>query len=160
MTGITDLVRLLAKINGRSTKSLLPILQGIVHQEHYLSDYALTEVARELDLSAAQVYGTATFYAFLDTQPRGQYVIRVCKTITCEMNGKNQIIKTIEDTLKIKMGETTTNRLFSLLHTNCLGWCHKGPAMLINDSIYCELTPEKVVEILNEYSQRNTNIRI
>jgi NADH:ubiquinone oxidoreductase subunit E len=156
MTAITDLVRQLAHIHGRSTKSLLPILQGIVRQEHYLSDYALTEVARELDLSAAQVYGIATFYTFLDTHPRGQYVIRVCKTITCEMNGKNQIIKAIEDTLKIKMGETTPNKMFSLLHTNCLGWCHKGPAMLINDSIYCELTPEKVIEILNSYSQKQT----
>jgi NADH-quinone oxidoreductase subunit E len=160
MTDITDLIRQLVDVHGRSHKSLLPILQGIVHQEHYLSDYALTEVARELDLSAAQVYGTATFYSFLDTQPKGKYVIRVCKTITCEMNGKNQIIKTIEDTLKIKLGETTPNRLFSLLQTNCLGWCHKGPAILINDSVYYELTPEKVVDILSEYIHNQPNQRL
>jgi NADH:ubiquinone oxidoreductase subunit E len=53
--------------------------------------------------------------------------------------------------LKIKIGETTQNRKFSLLETNCLGWCHKGPAMLVNDEAYTELTPEKVREIINEY---------
>jgi NADH:ubiquinone oxidoreductase subunit E len=157
MTGITDLIKQLVDVHGRSRKSLLPILQGIVHQEHFLSDYALTEVARELDLSAAQVYGTATFYSFLDTQPRGKYVIRVCKTITCEMNGKNQVIKAIEDTLKIKLGETTPNNLFSLLQTNCLGLCHKGPTMLINDTPYDELSAEKVVDILTDIMKKQPN---
>jgi NADH-quinone oxidoreductase subunit E len=160
MTEKTDLIQQLVDVHGRSHNSLLPILQGIVHHENYLSDYALTEVARELDLSAAQVYGTATFYSFLDTSPRGKYVIRVCKTITCEMNGKNQIIKAIEDTLKIKLGETTPNKMFSLLQTNCLGWCHKGPAMLINDFVYTELNPEKVVNILSEFIHKIPNSRI
>jgi NADH-quinone oxidoreductase subunit E len=111
----------------------------------------LTEIARELDMSAAQVYGTATFYTFLDTEPRGKYVIRVCKTITCDMKGKNQLIHAIENTLKIKVGETSQNRKFTLLETNCLGWCHKGPAMLINDESYTELTPEKAIEIITDY---------
>lgn len=155
MAELTVLIKQLVDIHGKERKSLLPILQGIVRQENYLSDYALTEVARELDLSAAQVFGTATFYSFLDTKPLGKYVIRVCKTITCEMNGKNQIVKTIEDMLKIKVGETTPNRMFSLLQTNCLGWCHKGPAMLINDTVYNELTPEKVVEILSGFMRNS-----
>ena len=154
MQEISLLIKRLADEQGRERKNLLPILQGIVKQENYLSDYALTEVARELDISAAQVYGTTTFYSFLDTQPRGKYIIRLCKTITCEMNGKNQILKAVQDTLKIKLGETTPNKMFTLLQTNCLGWCHKGPAMLINNVAYTELTPEKVIEILTEYSKK------
>jgi NADH:ubiquinone oxidoreductase 24 kD subunit len=154
MSDIQGLVRKLADEHGRTRESLLPILQGIVREENYLSDVTLTEVARELDVSAAQIYGTASFYSFLDTQPRGQYVIRICKTITCEMHGKNQIVKVIEETLKIKVGETTPNKKFTLLHTNCLGWCHKGPAMLINNRSYTELTPEKVIEILSEYAKK------
>jgi NADH:ubiquinone oxidoreductase subunit E len=158
MADTATLIKQLVDLHGRERKNLLPILQGIVNQEHYLSEYAITEVARELDLSAAQVYGTTTFYSFLDTQPLGKYVIRVCKTITCEMNGKNQIIKAIEDTLKIKVGETTSNKMFSLLQTNCLGWCHKGPAMLVNDTAYNELTPEKVVEILSDYMKKQPTL--
>lgn len=151
MSEVHELVKNLADKYGRKRENLLPILQGVVEKERFLSDVALTEIARELDMSAAQVYGTATFYTFLDTELRGKYVIRVCKTITCDMKGKNQLIHAIENTLKIKVGETSQNRKFTLLETNCLGWCHKGPAMLINDESYTELTPEKAIEIITDY---------
>ncbi len=153
MPEVQELVKSLADKYGRKRENLLHILQGIVEQERYLSDVALTEVARELDLSAAQVYGTATFYTFLDTEPRGKYVIRVCRTITCDMKGKNQIIQAIEDSLKIKLGETSQNRKFTLLETNCMGWCHEGPAMLINDQAYTNLTVDKVIEIITDYAK-------
>jgi NADH-quinone oxidoreductase subunit E len=151
MVEVKDLVKELAEKHGREHESLIPILQGVVQENKYLTDEAMTEIARELDMSAAQVYGTATFYTFLDVEPRGQYVIRVCRTITCDMKGKREIVQAIEDTLKIKVGETTSNKKFTLLETNCLGWCHKGPAMLINDEVYTELTPDSAREILEEY---------
>ena len=151
MPEVQELVKGLADKYGRKRENLLHILQGIVEQERYLSDVALTEVARELDMSAAQVYGTATFYTFLDTEPRGKYVIRICRTITCDMKGKNQIIQAIEDALKIKLGETTQNRKFTLLETNCMGWCHEGPAMLINDQAYTNMTVDKAIEIITDY---------
>jgi len=154
MPEIKELVKSLADKYGRSRESLIPILQGVVADQRFVSDEAMTETARELDMAAAQVYGTATFYSFLDTVPRGKYVIRVCRTITCAMKGKNLILQELEDLLKIKVGETTQNRKFSLLETNCLGWCHKGPAMLVNDEVYTELTPEKVREIMNEYIKK------
>ncbi len=154
MPEVHELVKNLADKYGRKRENLLHILQGIVEQERYLSDVALTEVARELDLSAAQVYGTATFYSFLDTEPRGKYVIRICRTITCDMKGKNQIIQAIEDSLKIKLGETTQNKKFTLLETNCMGWCHEGPAMLINDQAYTNLTVEKAIEIIEDYGSK------
>ena len=151
MPEIKELVKDLADKHGRTRESLLPILQGIISEERYISDAAMTEVARELDMSAALVYGTATFYSFLDTKPRGKYVIRVCRTITCDMKGKKQIVKTLEDLLKIKVGETTKDNKFTLLETNCLGWCHKGPAMLINDTAFTELDEDKVSEIIGDY---------
>lgn len=151
MAEIQELVKTLAEKHGRKRESLLPILQGIIEKEHYVSDYAMSEIARELDISAAQVYGTATFYSFIDTEPRGKYIIRVCKTITCDMHGKRQIVQTLEDMLKVKVGETTANKKFTLLETNCLGWCHKGPVMLVNDEPYTELTPEKTREIIGDY---------
>lgn len=154
MTETDELVKRLADKHGRARESLIPILQGVVQEQRYISGEAMTEIARELDISAAKVYGTATFYSFLDTQPRGKYVIRVCRTISCAMKGKNLIIQELEDMLKVKVGETTQNRKFSLLETNCLGWCHKGPAMLVNDEAYTELTPEKVRDIINEYMKK------
>ncbi|HZX62398.1 MAG TPA: NAD(P)H-dependent oxidoreductase subunit E, partial [Bacteroidales bacterium] len=99
----------------------MPILQGVVEQNNFISDLDMTEIAKELDLSAAQVFGTATFYSFLDTIPRGRFVIRVCKTIICDMHGKKMILQTLENLLKIKVGETTQDKKFTLLETNCLG---------------------------------------
>jgi len=81
----------------------------------------------------------------------GKFIIRICKTISCSMKESNQVLLTIEDMLKIKVGETTPDGNFSLLQTNCLGFCHQAPAMLINDDVYTELTPVKVREILSMY---------
>lgn len=149
-----NLVRELTDKHGRTRQSLIPILQDIVARHNYLTDEAMVEVARELDISAAEVYGTASFYTFLDTKFRGKYVIRICKTITCSMKGKGEIIQTIEDMLKIRVGETTTDKMFSLIETNCIGWCHKAPAILINEMPYTDLTPERIVEIIKGYMHK------
>ena len=149
-----ELVKELANKHGRYRESLLPILQDLVVHKRFLSKQDMVDVARELDISAADVFGTATFYSFLDTEPRGRYIIRICKTISCTMKGKNEILSTIEEILKLNLGETTPDRKFSLLETNCIGWCHKAPAMLINDTPYTELTPAKVTEILREYIKK------
>jgi NADH:ubiquinone oxidoreductase subunit E len=154
MYQVGNLVKELSDKHGRARESLMPILQEIVQKYNYLTDEAMVEVARELDISAAEVYGTASFYTFLDTAVRGKYVIRVCKTITCSMKGKSDIIQTLEDILKIRVGETTADRQFSLVETNCIGWCHKAPAILINEMPYTELTPEKVTEIIKDYMQK------
>ena len=154
MYHLGNLVKELSDKHGRARESLMPVLQGIVERHNYLTDEAMVEVAKELEISAAEVYGTASFYTFLDTQVRGKYVIRVCKTITCSMKGKSEIIQILEDMLKIKVGETTSDKQFSLIETNCIGWCHKAPAMLINEIPYTELTAEKVVEIIKGYMQK------
>jgi NADH:ubiquinone oxidoreductase subunit E len=156
MTPLQQMVQEIAQVHGDSQESLLPILQEIMTREHVITEEAMVEVARLLNISAAHVYGTATFYSFLSTKPQGKYIIRVCKTITCSMRGKNQIIKEIEDLLKIKSGETTPDRLFTLLETNCLGQCHQSPALLINDVPYTALTPERVRDIILRYRTGET----
>lgn len=154
MDPVQSLVKDLAEKYGRTRESLLPVMQGVIQQEKYLSEHSMVEIAREMDIPASDVYGTATFYSFLETKPAGRFIIRVCKTITCSMKGKNQILFAIQDMLKIKVGETTPDKQFTLLETNCLGWCHKAPAMLINDEVYTELTPEKIREILTSYIKK------
>ncbi len=151
MSPIQLLIKELADQYGRNRESLLPIMQGVVEQEKYLSEYSMVEIAREMDIPAAEVYGTATFYSFMEVQKMGRFIIRICKTITCAMKGKNQVLYAIQDMLKIQVGETTPDGRFSLLQTNCLGLCHKAPAMLINHNVYTDLTPEKVREIISEY---------
>ncbi len=145
------LIKGLSSKYGKERKNLIPILQGIIAEENVLTKEAMREVATELDISAAEVYGTASFYSFLDTNAHGKYKIRVCKSIICDMKGKRELIKTMENILKIKVGETTVGKRFSLLETNCLGLCADGPAMLINEDYFTKLTPLKVHKILGEY---------
>ncbi|MGM0612591.1 MAG: NAD(P)H-dependent oxidoreductase subunit E [Bacteroidota bacterium] len=155
MSNTQQMVKELVDKHGRERTNLMAILQGVVDQQNHLDDQAIIEIAREMDLSAAQVYGTASFYTFLDIKPRGEYVIRLCRTITCDMKGKREILHTLENLLKVNIGETTPDNKFTLLETNCLGWCHKGPAMLINNKAYTELTPEKVKEIITEIKHKS-----
>lgn len=151
MSSTQTLVKELVQQHGKSRNSLMPVLQGVVAKERYLSEEAMLLIAEEMEVAAADVYGTASFYTFLDTVPTGKNVIRVCKTISCQMKGKDEIINALENALKIKLGETTSDKNFTLLSANCLGWCHKGPAMLINDDVYTELTPSKAIEIIQKY---------
>ena len=95
MAANNNLIKELVRKYGRDRPGLMPILQGVVEHNNYISDLDMTEIAKELDLSAAQVFGTATFYSFLDTIPRGRFVIPVCKTITCDMHGKKMIVQTL-----------------------------------------------------------------
>jgi NADH-quinone oxidoreductase subunit E len=148
MSNIETLVKNLVEKHGKSRNSLMPVLQGIVKEENFLTEEAMVIVAKELDVSAADVYGTASFYTFLDTVPRGKNIIRICKTISCHMKGKDEIIESLENSLKIKVGETTHDKKFTLLTANCLGWCHKGPVMLVNDEVFPEITAQKAVEII------------
>lgn len=154
MTNIETFIHELAENHGKTRNALMPVLQAVVNREKYLSEDAMIAIARELNLSAADVYGTASFYTFLDTKPRGKNIIRVCKTISCHMQNKDAIIKAIEDQLQIKVGETTHDNRFTLLTANCLGWCHKGPVMLVNDEVYPAVTTEKAIEIIDEYMRK------
>jgi NADH:ubiquinone oxidoreductase subunit E len=154
MTTTEVLIHELVEKHGKNRNALMPVLQGVVAQEKFLSEEAMVAVARELDLSAADVYGTASFYTFLDTKPRGKNIIRVCKTISCHMQGKDAIIKAIEGHLMVKIGETSPDKKFTLLTANCLGLCHKGPVMLINDEVFPSVTPEKAIEIIEEFAKK------
>ena len=151
MSNNEEFINQLANKYGRKRENLLPILQEIIDQYYYLSEESMLCVAKELNISTADVYGTASFYSFIDTNVQGKHIIRVCKTIICEMKHKEDIVDTITELIGIKPGETSRDGKFSLHYTNCLGACHKGPAMLINDEPYTELTPEKVKNILLSY---------
>jgi NADH-quinone oxidoreductase subunit E len=155
MIQMKTLIQEIVKKHGNSRESLLPVLQEIVKKNSYITDEDIVEIANALDMSAAEIYGTASFYSFLDTEKRGKYVIRVCKSIIAVMKGKEQIVNTIQDILNIKLGETTHDNMFTLLETNDIGWSDREPSMLINDKVYTDLTPEKTNEIIQSYISQN-----
>ena len=139
------------KIKGRSKEELLEVLKEVQNRLGYLSGDSLAEIAESLGLSLSEVYGVATFYSFLSTKPQGRNVIRICKSVPCFLEDSDIIIESIEKALGIKAGETTPDGRFSLELTNCIGACDKAPAMMVNDDIHGDLTPGKILQILEEY---------
>lgn len=147
---LTDEIEELIKRFGSGREALLPILQNIQKKFGYISDFAMQEISRHLDIHPVEVYGVTTFYSFLSTEPKGKYIIRLCKTISCDLLGKETIARTFEKELNIKFGETSKDKKFTLEYCNCIGMCDQGPAVLINEQVYTRLTPSKVVEILEK----------
>ncbi len=140
----------------RSRTVLIPLLQKIQEKYNYISEYSMQVVADLLNISAAEVFGVVTFYSFLYDKPRGRSVIRLCRTISCDLKDKDEVAQQLENSVGVKFGETTSDGEFTLEWTNCIGLCDRGPAMMINDKIYTQVRPENVHQILDEYkhSQR------
>lgn len=140
----------LADRHGRARSSLIPILQEVQGKYSEVSEFAMQVIADELDIHPAEVNSVVSFYAFLDTVPKGRFVIRMCRTISCQMAGAHNVARQLENDLGIEFGETTSDGRFTLEWANCLGMCDQGPAMLVNDKVYTNLTAEKVHGILEE----------
>lgn len=134
---------------GKDRCYLIPILQDIHRKYSVVSEFAMQVVADELDIHPVEVFSVVSFYSFLSHDTHGKFVIRLCRTISCDMAGKDQIANQLVSDLGVDFGETTADGKFTLEWTNCLGACDQGPAMLVNETLYAGLTPEKVHEILD-----------
>ncbi|HXK56584.1 MAG TPA: NADH-quinone oxidoreductase subunit NuoE [Gammaproteobacteria bacterium] len=143
-------VKALAEKLGRNRSSLIPILQEVQKKHCEITDFAMQVVADELDIHPVEVYSVVSFYSFLDTKPKGRFIIRLCRTITCDMAGKERVARQLENDLGITFGETTSDGKFTLEWANCIGMCDQGPALLVNDKVFTRVTPEKVHEILEQ----------
>ncbi|MEJ2427711.1 MAG: NADH-quinone oxidoreductase subunit NuoE [Deltaproteobacteria bacterium] len=119
-------------------------------QDHYgyLSDKAGEEVAGLLNMSPLEVEELATFYTFIYREPVGKYVIHVCDSVICWMEGHESLLDHLSRKLGIKPGETTPDGMFSLLPVCCIGYCDRAPAIMINKEVYGPLTFEKLDNIL------------
>jgi len=115
------------------------------------SEEVAAVIAREMEIPQTQVYSFITFYAMLSVKPRGKYIIRMCKSAPCHVKGAREIVRTLEDMLQIKMGETTEDKRFTMEYCPCLGICEISPAIMINDRTYGNLTTESVRTIIKQY---------
>lgn len=147
---LTEEIEALVEQYGKDRSALMPILQAIQKRHKYISDFAQQEIARLLDIHPVEVFSVISFYSFLHCVPQGNNIVRLCRTIVCDISGKDEVEKAIKRELKINIGETTKDKKITLEYTNCLGMCDQGPAMMVNDKIFTKLTPEKAVKILKD----------
>jgi NADH:ubiquinone oxidoreductase subunit E len=152
--GLKDTITGIVNSHGRERDNLLPILIDINNKYGYISTEAMVEVSNLTDIPIGEIHGVVSFYSFLSIEKRGKFIIRLCRTISCDMADKDKIVRVLEKEIGIKFGETSKDGLFTLEFTNCIGMCDNPPAMLVNDEVYGGLTPEKVVEIIDSYRNR------
>ena len=137
--------------------ALLPLLNLTQREEGYVSEAAMKEIAKILDLTPPQVYETATFYTMLNLKPIGKFHIQICKSIMCGLVGSDDLIQWLQNRLGIRVGQTTGDRLFTLSAVECLGSCGTAPMMQINDDYYEQLTAEKVGRVLEDLRREGTS---
>lgn len=145
----TDITSIIQNI-GSTEDKLIEILIAVQAQakEHYINEEQLNTISKILDIPLSKAYGVASFYSMLSTKKKGKYVIEICNSGPCYVKNSSHILKTLEELLNIKVGETTPDGLYSIEYTSCFGACNIAPAIRINGEIYGSLTSEKVAKII------------
>ena len=128
----------------KDRRHLIPILQMIQREIAFLPTEALHIVATHLDISAAEVYGVATFYNQFRFTPPGKYPFKICLGTACHVKGGEIILENVERKLDIKEGETTPDREFSVERVACVGCCALAPVAMIGETIHGNMAPSKV----------------
>jgi NADH:ubiquinone oxidoreductase subunit F (NADH-binding)/NADH:ubiquinone oxidoreductase subunit E len=129
-------------------------VQGICG--NWLPMEALKLVSEGMDIPYAYLYGVMSFYTMFSPTPRGKYIIRMCESPPCHILGADNLLEVLKHELGIKGGETTSDGLFTLEHTACLGVCEVSPAMQINEVVFGRLTPERIKNIISDYRAGKT----
>jgi len=136
---------------GYDKSKLVPILQAVQEEYRYLPEEVMTFVATALDLSPAQVYGVATFYHHFALEPKGKYVVRICDGTACHVKGSMALHDALVAQLALPKGKTTTpDMLFTLETVSCLGACGLAPAVVINEEIHGQVSPDLACSLIEK----------
>jgi len=130
---------------------LIGVLHKVQEAFGYLGEEQLDAVAQLLQVPAAKVAGVASFYHFFRLTPRGKFVIHVCMGTACYVKGAERVAQRFMEELGISWGETSTDRVFTLEGSRCLGTCGLAPVVMIGDDVHGNVTPDQVPIILDTY---------
>ena len=136
--------------------ALVPTLLYAQDEVGYLSDEAISELARRLDLTELEVRNVISYYSMLTTKPRGKYNVQVCTNIACMLRGGEEVLEHCKKTLGIGHKGTTQDGLFSVEEVECIGACSWAPAAQVNYDFHENLTIEKMDKVLDEYKKKGT----
>lgn len=132
-------------------EDLVLLLHEVQALKNYLPCEAVNKVASIVNVPASQVYGVATFYSMLSIKPRGRHIIRICESAPCHVVGAREVLDTLLNYLGVEIGGTTTDERFTVEKTSCLGVCAAAPVVMIDDTVYGNLDPNSLLEILTRY---------
>jgi NADH-quinone oxidoreductase subunit E len=144
--------RIVAKYPNKRSAAL-PLLFLVQSVEGYVSEEGMREVADLLGLTPAEILGTGSFYTMLKKRPQGEYLISVCRNISCSHLGARKVFSALEDRLGIDTGAMTDDGRFSLEAAECLATCDGAPALQVNYEDFYKVSPEGAVEIVDKLAR-------
>jgi [NiFe] hydrogenase diaphorase moiety large subunit len=147
-------IELLVGKFGHERKAMMKILQSVQKRYGHISKESMQIIADCLDIQPVELYSFVSFYDFLYHRKKGRVVIRLCRTISCDMQGKDAVARQLCNEIGIQFGETTSDGQITLEWGSCMGMCDQGPTMLINHRLYSRVSPENLSSILEPYLHR------
>ncbi len=124
----------------------------------FLSRDTMDFVSAEMNIPTAHIWGVATFYHYFNLEKQGMYNVAICMGTACYVKGAADILKTLKKELKVEVGGTTEDNLFTLSEARCVGACGLAPVVMIDDEIYGDLTPESIVELIKMYRKKEKKV--
>jgi len=136
--------------------ALIPVLQATQSLFGYIPQEAILKISELLNEPLSKVYGVITFYSFFSLKPRGKYLIRVCMGTACYVQGANEILTALQQQLKVQIGESTKDKLFTLDVGRCFGACGLAPVIMVNDDVHQFVKSAEVSKIIKNYTKLGT----
>ncbi|MBN2649865.1 MAG: NADH-quinone oxidoreductase subunit NuoE [Prolixibacteraceae bacterium] len=149
----TTTIKEVCKSFDNNEHELINVLHQVQNKLGYLPAEVQELIAKELNMSAAKVYGVVTFYSYFTMLPKGEHPISVCMGTACYVRGAEQVLDELKRNLKIEVGETTADGKFSLNALRCVGACGLAPVVLVGDKVHGRVAPSDVKNILAEYKE-------
>ncbi len=138
----------------RKRSAVLPALYLAQYQQGYITANAIRYVAGLLEITRADVEDVVSYYTMFYTRPVGTFVINVCRTLSCALNGAERVTEELRGKLGIDPGETDASGTFTLVEVECLGACDRAPAVMVNDSWHECLRPEDASKLVDDLRAR------
>ncbi len=139
---------------GNKPGEAINVLHKVQGEFGYLPAEVQEVIAKELNVSVAQIYGIVTFYSFFTMLPKGEFPISICTGTACYVRGAEKVLDEFKRELKIAVGQTTEDGKFSINCLRCVGACGLAPVVLVGEKVYGRVTPDGVREILKEYKEQ------
>ncbi len=138
----------------RKRSAVLPALYLAQYQQGYITANAIRHIAELLEITRADVEDVVTYYTMFYTRPVGTFVVNVCRTLSCAINGAERVTEALCGKLGIKPGETDASGTFTLMEVECLGACDRAPAVMVNDAWQESVTPESEGQLIDDLRAR------
>ena len=138
----------------RRRSAVLPALFLAQSQQGYITANAIRHVAECLGITRADVEDVVSYYTMFFTRPVGRFVLQVCRTLSCAINGAERVTEQLQETLGIRPGETDPSGTFTLIEVECLGACDRAPVIMVNDAWQECQTPEDVGRLVDDLRTR------